>query len=269
MKSSDRAIIMVLPIVALLGGFWFLAVSPKKQEVGDLDTQVQTLEASVAEQRELAAFAESARKQFPRSYRSLIALGEAVPAGTEPSSLLVQLDTLARRSKVELEGVAATDDPNAGAQRAPAAPAAEAEEGTAEGAESTEGEESEEAAPPAPAPATEAAAANLPFGATVGPAGLPVVPYALTMRGSFFQIADFIRAVDRQVRTPGGGVTVNGRLVTVDGFRLSADEEKGFPRLEATFRVTAYVTPEEEGLTLGASPAGPSTALTTQGGVTP
>lgn len=272
MKSSDRVVLMVLPVIALLGGFWFLAISPKKQEASELTERVQTLEASVAEQRELASFAEAARKQFPKSYRSLISLGEAVPAETEQSSLIVQVDTLARRSKVELEAIVSADGGKAGARLAPPEPTPEPEAG-AEGAEGegTEGGEGEEAAtpPPPPVPATEAAAANLPFGATVGPAGLPVVPYTLTVRGSFFQMADFIRSMDRQVTTPGGGITINGRLVTIDGFDFQRDEEKGFPRLEGTIRVTAYVAPDEEGLTLGASPAGPSTALTSQGGVTP
>ena len=106
---------------------------------------------------------------------------------------------------------------------------------------------------PAPAPvATEAAAASLPIGATVGPAGLPVMPYELQFQGDFFQIADFVAGLDKGVSAgKKGEVSVDGRLMTVDGFSLTRDLQKGFPSLLANFAVTTYVTPTEEGLTAG------------------
>jgi hypothetical protein len=114
-------------------------------------------------------------------------------------------------------------------------------------------------AAPAPAPATEADAATLPIGATVGPAGLPVLNYNLTFGGHFFDSADFIAGVDKLIKLRSSGqVAANGRLLTVDGFSMVGDSELGFPMLEASFVVNAYATPSSQGLTLGATPTAPA-----------
>ena len=68
-------------------------------------------------------------------------------------------------------------------------------------------------------PPTEAAASLLPLGASIGPAGLGVMPYSLTFSGDFFQIANFIGGIDSLVHTGAkSNVAVDGRLVTLNGF---------------------------------------------------
>ena len=49
-----------------------------------------------------------------------------------------------------------------------------------------------------------------------------------------------------------------GRLVTIDGFSLVADEEMGFPVLQGKFAVTTYLAPPGQGVTAGATPAAPA-----------
>ena len=83
------------------------------------------------------------------------------------------------------------------------------------------------------------------------------MPYTLTFRGEFFQIADFIAGLDALVKTTNGRLNANGRLVTVDGFSLEEDEEAGFPTLTAKFAVTTYLTPPGQGVTAGATPIAP------------
>ena len=62
----------------------------------------------------------------------------------------------------------------------------------------------------------------LPIGATVGTAGLPVMPYELVFEGGFFDIADFFGRIDGMVaQTNGEKTTVDGRLLTIDGFNFS------------------------------------------------
>ena len=97
----------------------------------------------------------------------------------------------------------------------------------------------------------------LPLGATIGPAGLAVMPYTVTFDGNFFQIADFINGIDSLVATSDEEVRVDGRLVTIDGFALEADPEIGFPALQAGFALTTYLTPPGEGVTGGATPESP------------
>jgi hypothetical protein len=107
-------------------------------------------------------------------------------------------------------------------------------------------------------PPTEAAASLLPLGATVGTAGLGVMPYNLDFSGDFFQVADFIKGINSLVKT-GDAVAVDGRLMTLDGFALVPDgEENGVPKLKATFAVTTYVTPPDQGVTAGATSTAPA-----------
>jgi Tfp pilus assembly protein PilO len=110
-------------------------------------------------------------------------------------------------------------------------------------------------------------AASLPIGATVGAAGLPILPYDLTFQGSFFDIASFMSGVDSLVHLgeDGGQIVANGRLVTVDGFSLKPlPTLSGEQELKATFTVTTYVVPSDQGLTAGASPTAPSAPLQPQ-----
>ena len=109
---------------------------------------------------------------------------------------------------------------------------------------------------------TEASAASLPIGATVGPAGLPVMPYDLTYFGRFFDMADVFADLDARVQAGDGkrGLRTNGRLITIDGFALTADPKRGFPSVAGDIAVTTYVVPPEQGIAAGANPAGPAPA---------
>jgi hypothetical protein len=170
-----------------------------------------------------------------------------VPGGDETPSLLVQLSHLAGKAEVSFQVLALSSS-------------------------SSEGEAPEESSGGFTSP-TEAEASLLPLGASIGPAGLAVMPYELTFEGDFFQIAKFIEGLDRLVKTSNRNVLVNGRLITVNSFSLvPAEDEGGGSKLLASFSVATFVTPPGEGLTAGASPAGPEaeaelTATTT--GTTP
>src|SRR5262249_33533510 len=111
----------------------------------------------------------------------------------------------------------------------------------------------------APAPATEATAATRPIGATVGPAGLPTLPYTLSMRGTYFDVATFIGDVDGLVTPVSSGTQLSpdGRLLTIGGFNLQLRGIGPSPTLKADFAINAYST-GDQGLTLGASPSGPA-----------
>ena len=252
MKSSDRAILLGLAIVGLLAGFWFLVLAPKRDEVAKLDEEIASVRAVVTEQEQLAAMAEQAKENYESDYHQLVVLGKAVPADGDQASLLEQTYALAGRSNLQFRGITLSQSSGT------TAPQPAASETTTDSASEAEGSESASTAASAPAPATEAAAASLPIGATVGPAGLPVMPYDLEFGGSFFDIADFMAGLDGLVRLKGKGIGVDGRLVTVDGFSLGPNEEKGFPHLDAALRVTTYIAPADQGLTGGSTPGAPA-----------
>jgi Tfp pilus assembly protein PilO len=247
MGASNRLIVSILVIAALAIAFWMLLLGPQREQADELGAQAEQMQVSLEEAQGKAAEAEAARHAFPADYGQLVVLGKAVPASDETSSLLVQLNQIATRSKVRfdsilLTGQGETSTPLAGAG-ATAAPLA-----TSTGAVPAS----------ATVPPTEAAASVLPLGASIGPAGLAVMPYSLSFTGSFFHVADFIKGIDSLVHTGGSTVAVNGRLVTIDGFALNADSKLGFPALDATFAVTTYLTPPSQGITAGATPTAPT-----------
>jgi hypothetical protein len=265
-KSSDKKILMVVVGVVLLGVLWFGLISPKRAQLGELDGEVSTLQTEVTEKEQAATAAAGAQETYESDYRELISLGKAVPADDDSSSLIDQIDVLATDAGVEFIGLELT--PGAGGGEAapapaPAAPAApadpEAEAVDSAGENAASGDVA--AAAGAAAPATETAAATLPLGAAIGPAGLPVMPYTLTFRGSFFDVADFLAAIDGMVKTGPDGVTVDGRLLTVDGFDLHPDED-GSDALFVTLTVTSYVAPADQGLAGAATPTAPVAAGT-------
>lgn len=246
-KSSSLTIVAMLVVAALAAAFWMLAMKPKREEAAELGERIEQVESSLAQHRMEIAAAEEARKQFPLEYQKLVVLGKAVPGDDDTASLLVQVSGIAERAKVEFRDI----ELGAGA-------GGEAEAPSATSAADASG---------APVSATEAAASLMPLGASIGPAGLAVMPYSLTFDGDFFQIADFIKGLDSLVKTQSEEVAVDGRLITIDGFSLSAGEA-GFPSLEANFAVSTYLTPPSQGVTGGASPTAPGEASATPAATT-
>ncbi len=252
MGSANRLIVSILVVTALAVGFWILALSPKREQANELAEQVEGLQMALTQAQSEAVAAAAARRQFPTDYRQLVVLGQAVPDNDETASLLVELNRIADKSRVRLQSMQLS---GAGEAAAPApattvpAPIETAPASTSSGAVPAA----------ATVPPTEMAASLLPLGATIGPAGLDVMPYELTFQGDFFHIADFIKGLDSLVHT-GPRVAIDGRLITINGFSLSADAERGFPHLAASFSVTTYLTPPSQGLTAGATAAAPAAA---------
>lgn len=256
LNSSNRLVIAVLVIAALAIGFWVLLLAPKRDRADKLGAQVEELQASVQEARNREAEAEQARRQFPADYRQLVSLGQAVPASDETSSLLVELNRVAERAKVKfdtflLEGSGEESPPVTGVESPNTAPPSTGTTGSPNAIQA-----SETVSP------TEASASVMPLGASIGPAGLAVMPYSLSFKGNFFHIADFMHGIDSMVHTASSKLAVDGRLMTLDGFALSADAEREFPYLDANFKVTTYLVPPEQGITAGATEAAPGAVTT-------
>jgi Tfp pilus assembly protein PilO len=256
LTSTNKTVIVALAVVVLAIAFWMLLLSPKRDEASKLGAQVKEAKASLAQHRAEAAQAAEAREQFPVNYQQLVVLGKAVPGDDDTASLLVQVNRISERAGVSFQTLAL----EAAKGEAPPPPAASAPE-----APSTEGAAGSPASLASP---TEVAASTLPLGAAIGPAGLGVMPYSLTFTGDFFHIADFIKGLDSLVKTQNERVSVDGRLLTINGFSLAPEPESGFPALEATFSVTTYLTPPEEGVTAGATPAAPAPAAATPAATT-
>jgi hypothetical protein len=250
LSGTNGVIAAMVGVVLLAIAFWMVLLSPKREEADKLGAEISTLQGSLATHEAEAEQAEEARKEFPVNYQQLVVLGKAVPGDDDTASLLVQLNRIAEGADVsfrDLELEASTS-----AEPAPVpTPTTEAPAGG-----------------PTATP-TEASASTLPLGATIGAAGLGVIPYILTFDGEFFEVADFIKGLDSLVETENAKVAVNGRLFTINSFSLEAAQNSSFPALEATFSVSTYLTPPEQGVIGGATPTSPGSAVpvaTTTGG---
>src|SRR4051812_7534884 len=192
MKTSDRQILAGIGLIGLVAVFWFLVMAPKREEASKLNDQVTELRATVEQTEQDAAAGEQAQKDFPTSYRRLVALGKAVPADADTPSLLRQVQALSERSNVDFRSITleSTGGGTTAAAPAPTTTPAPTDTTTTDSS-TTDTETTDAAAATTTAPASEASAALLPIGATVGAAGLPVMPYTLQFTGGFFDIADF------------------------------------------------------------------------------
>ena len=230
MKTSDRAILIGVGLLALAVGFYFLILAPKRQEAADLAVQVTSLESEVATAEQDAAAGKAAKTDFHSNYRKLVTLGKAVPVDADTPSLLTQMQTLAVRSNVDFRSITLSSGAGAVA--------------------------------PTAAPTTGATASRRPRAPPDrrlrGPAGLPVMPYEMEFEGGFFDIADFFGRIDGMVDSHGDNTSVDGRLLTIDGF-VFAPGAGGLPHLTATVSTTSYLTPADQGTTAGATPSGPAT----------
>jgi Tfp pilus assembly protein PilO len=235
MKESTKTALAVVFLVVVAGAFWMLLLSPKRDKAGELAEQKTALSAEVATEQQRADEALAAKARFSADYAQLLQLGTAVPPEASTSSLLVQLDGLSDDSDTEFQAIALGGGSGGGA------PAA-----TSEGGESTE------SVNPTSLP---------PLGGSIGAAGLYAMPYSVQFEGGFFDIANFVHRLDSLVKTKQGYVDAKGRLVTIDSFTLMPagnEENAGSDSLNAQFNVTTYVTPPGQGITAGATPAGPA-----------
>ena len=113
-----------------------------------------------------------------------------------------------------------------------------------------------DAAPAAPAP-TDAAAVT-PGG------GIQSTPFSFKFEGDFFGLQKLLARIDRFSRVKGSKVSVNGRLLTIDGVTLNPARQ-GLPRVQGLVTARAYVADMPDalpgaGTSAATGPAGSPTA---------
>jgi Tfp pilus assembly protein PilO len=227
-NESTKTALAVVFVIAIAAAFWLILLAPKRDKANELKDQAATLSTELESAQAEANEALAAKKDFAADYAQLVQLGKAVPADAATPSLLIELETLGAVTRTKFKSISLGSGEGGG-------------EVTSEGSE---------------------AQSLPPLGTTSGPSGLLAMPYALEFEGGFFEIAEFIHGLDSLVKTKNGGVDARGRLVTVDSFELTpADKGKGgSSNLVAHLSVSTYVTPPGQGLTAGATSAGPANA---------
>jgi hypothetical protein len=254
MTARDRMIIVVVLIAAALGAFWFVGLAPKRKEAGDLQSKIDAATTQVADAQLKASQARQAKAGYAKDYAEVATLGKAVPKSDALPSLIYQLQTAAHGARINFNSLKVTPS-GAAAATPPAGAAVAAAKGTTPSTATPSTSKS--------APATQAASAALPPGATIGSAGFPTMPFSFVFNGTFFDMERFLRDVQQFVRVDGQGVDVSGRLLSVDGFGLSAGPG-GFPNVKASISATAYLRSPADDVTPSTTPASSMSAGVTQ-----
>ena len=274
-SERDKKILMVIvPLVVVLG-YWFLLLTPKREAASVAAETLATEQAQLAEAQARQSTVRTAKTNFARDYAAVVALGKAIPTSVDMPSLLVQLEEAAQGTGIALDGVtmgerttAAEAAPSAtaptpgapdpGASAPPTAPSGQPAQSAPGAAAGTAQEAADTASTPPPtADPTGTATVAAP---TTG--ALESVSLEFKFTGDFFELADFFHRMKRFVYVKGDNVRVRGRLMTIDGVEYTTDADT-FPALAATVQATVYLTPKAEGVTAGATPAGPQPASAT------
>jgi hypothetical protein len=268
MTSRDRTVIVVVGVVIAIVAAWLIAIQPKRSEASKLGSQVSAAQSQVNSARATVTQDEAARATFARSYAEIARLGEAVPADDDVASMLVQLQNAASEARVDFRAL--TLQPESGSSTpAPAPPSSSSSSSsspsTSSSSSSNSNSSSSSTTPASTSPASAAAASatsagsSLPPGAAVGPAGFPTENFTLTFQGNFFHLSDFFKRLEAFVRLTNRRVFVAGRLMTLNAITLGPGAG-GFPEMDASISATTYLVPAAQGLTAGATPAGPPSA---------
>ena len=262
LTDRDRKIIFALIPLAVILGYWFLLLSPKRQEASSIQDKLATAETVRDAAQQKASSLAGAKRTFAADYATVIRLGKSIPASVDMPSLLVQLDRAARGTGIKFTDVkagersivaTATPTTPAGGATGPTAPgAAPAQSGAGQAAQNAAGAVNN-------ANAGNAAAAGAATGTGTGTAStaatLESVPLDFEFRGSFFDLADFFHRMKRFVRVTNNKIVIRGRLMTINSFTF--DSSQNFPQIIATVNATVYLAPKAQGVNAGASPQGP------------
>lgn len=298
LTDRDRRIMLVLIPIVLLVGYWFLLLSPKRDDLKTAQDAQAQAEARRDQAEQRVALLERARQTFAADYAAVVRLGKAIPSTIDAPSLLIQLDQAAEGTRIDFNsvtfgarasGIAAPATPTAPAQDGAAAPGGDqaqtapgqAAEGAGETAEqanqqqdqSAQAQQGVDAATTPPSeeaatgtePAAPATTATPQSQAT--PGALESVALTFDFTGTYFDLADFFHRLKRFVYVQDDRIFIRGRLLTIDSltFGTSASGEAAADNsgeLTTTVGATVYLSSRTEGITAGATPAGPAGAPT-------
>ena len=189
-----------MAVVAVVGAYWMLVLSPKREEAVELDSRSPSKQTALATAEADVATYEAR----PKHYKRELLDGRAARQGrARPTTTCARCWSRSTRppkhAGVDFRTI------NIGGLGRAGAPA------------------------PAAAPTTDTAPP--PGASTVGTAGFSTMPFSFNFKGSFFQLGKFFNRLDKFVAVRNGGLDVTGRLLLLNSITLTPDTAKGFPHL--------------------------------------
>jgi Tfp pilus assembly protein PilO len=235
MTRSNKILLSVVALGAAIAAFYFFVLSPKREEVAKLDTDIAAQKAEIEQARLTLAGYEQAKKTYKKNYATLARLGKAVPADDDVRSLLVQLESTADRSGVTFEKIEMAN--NLGGKTTDASTPAAGELAAAPG--------------------------------TVPVAGgvLSAMPFSFSFTGSYFDLTAFFARLEHYVSLNNRKLDSTGRLLRLESISITPSSV-GFPDMLAEINAATYLVPPVQGVDAGA-PSSDAQQVGTESGTTP
>lgn len=260
MTKKDRLMVLGLLAVVLLGGFFMLVLSPQRKAAADAEAAVATAQTELMAAQQKVTAGKAAQEQFQRDRTTIVKLGRVVPETDDIPTLLTQLQAIAERYDVKFTSYSINAAGGGGA--APSSGAATAT--TPEGAKST-----------------DSVAPLYTPGSVEVAGGLARTPITIELVGKYFNLEQYLRAVQRFAVFSAKREKSDGRLVMVDGFgyaihtgtedESSKKSKSKSPDLKATLAASVYYAPplQTPSASAPADPAASATAPTPASSSTP
>jgi len=210
--QRNTMILGAVAAVAAIAAFWFLALSPKREQISKLDADIAAQETARDQADAQAAEYEKAKVDYEANYARVVALGKAVPADDDVRSLLVQLEGAALDDEVDFRLISVGNGGSGAAAAGDVAPIV-----------------------------------TTPGATTVPGTQVAVLPFTFGFTGKYFALTEFLGKVEQFVDVRNQKSDASGRLLLVNSFSLKPDVS-GFPNLRAEVGATSYVAPPMVGL---------------------
>jgi Tfp pilus assembly protein PilO len=234
MTRTNRILIAVVAIAAAASAYYFLVLTPKREQVTKLNTDIAAKQTQLAQAKQTLVGYEKARASYKANYTTLVRLGKAVPSDDDIRSLMVQLQNAAVGSGVDFEKIELASGFAGGTGAAP----------TTTTTTATSGEL-------APAPGSVPVAGG----------ALSAMPFSFTFNGSYFDLSTFLARLEHFVSEHNDKLNATGRLLRLESVGI-APGPAGFPTMQAQIGAAIYVVPPVQGVPGAQTPGGGTTPTT-------
>ena len=236
MTRSNQILLSIVAIGASIAAFYFFLLSPKREEVAKLDSDIAAQQAEIEQARLTLAGYEEAKSTYKTNYATLARLGKAVTADDDVRSLMVQLESTAHRSGVSFEKI--------------------------ELSSGVGGSSDDEAAP------GEGELASAPGSVPVAGGVLSAMPFNFSFEGSYFDLTAFFARLEHFVNLKNKQLDSTGRLLRLESVKIMPSDD-GFPAMLAEINAASYVVPPVQGVGETSAPSTAQTVGTEPGTTTP
>jgi type II secretory pathway pseudopilin PulG len=231
MTRRDRLMILSILAVVLLGGFYMLVLSPQRKASKTAQAELIKAQTSLTEAQARLDSGRAAQQAFRRDRTTIVKLGRVVPESDDIPTLITQLQALAKRYHVNFTSFG-IDASGGGAAKAPAV-AVTSTSTTTTGAGKTS------------TSSTAAVAPLYPPGSVEVSGGLGRTAVLISLTGKYFNLEQYLRAVQRFAVLSANRESAKGRLMIVDGFSYKNKEAIG-GLLKADLGASVYFAPPIE-----------------------